>query len=310
VDGDAFSQGEYDGIFWRALQNHPAITDSLLSSNSDYVDASLAQAYGGSMSEYHRQYLFLAPDVLIVRDDLHAMQPHVFTWLMHVAENAVVNASGTTARIAARDAIADMTAGGTASWEICHTPAPAAISQYLGNILLHPGEKKPAQRYVLRLSSKKSTSTQFEVAMQFRLGTDAASRLEPVSQPNASGFSGDVWALFRNAPRGDLRFGNLASDGSVFAGRSPQQWMTIGARSVRDGGQTLLTATAAVNAGWSRSQQGIMLDLHLDTPATITVGSSGKAISVDGAPVTYREKNGRIELRSLAKGEHHVRISS
>jgi len=146
--------------------------------------------------------------------------------------------------------------------------------------------------------------------MQFRPSTDSASRLEPVSLPNASGFSGGVWALFRNAPRGDLRFGNLASDGSVFAGRSSQQWMTIGARSVRDGDQTLLTATAAVNAGWSRSQQDIVIDLHLHAPATITVGSSGKAISVDGAPVIYREKDGRIELPSLAKGEHRVRISS
>ena len=299
VDADAFSQGEYDGPLWKALDKHAAITGSLLSPSIDYVVADLAPAYAGGISAYTRQYLFFKPDVLIVRDDLRSVQPHVFTWLLHAAEDAHVEIHGPQAEITAGDAESSVTASGPAStWEVRATPLPASVSQILGNVVLHPGagERKVPHREALSLSSSKSTQARFEVAMQFRRR----------STPTASS---DTWSLFRNAP-GELRSHGLASDASVFAGRGADTWIAIGARSVQRGGEILFTATAAANAAWNRSASGLSLDLHLHLPTTITVRAPGRIadVSVDGAPVQYSEQNGRVQLSTLNQGEHRVRI--
>lgn len=316
VDDDAFSQADYDGPFWSALQKYATFTDHLLSSGLDYIAAAMAPAYGSRVSGYERQYLFLAPDVLIVRDDLRAAQPHVFTWLLHAAEGAAVDAQGSRATIRVGDAEADVTAGGaSAAWELRKMPLPASILQYSGNVLQHPnGDREAPQRYALRLSAPSAANARFEVAMQFRRHSAAGSELQPIEISNASGFSGgtsDVWALFRKAP-GELRFHGLTSDGAVFAGRGGENWIAIGMRSVGEGGGPLLTASTAVNAAWSRSAEGIMLNLYLNAPTAITVRAAGTiaSVSVDGVASRYRTRNGNLELSSLPKGEHRVWIST
>jgi hypothetical protein len=293
VDDDPFSQGEYDGVFWSALRNFPGFSDHLLGAHASYIAADLAPAYGYRLSAYRRRYVFLAPDELIVRDDLRSAEPHVFTWLLHAAENAAVETHGSRATIRLGDAAVDVSAAG--AWEMRPTQGPAAVTQILGNVPVHPGGREAPHRQALRLSSARADHASFEVTMQFRKANTA----EATSRP---------WALFRSA-QGELRQGTLASDGSVFAGRSADDWIAVGTRSVRDGAEALFTATSAANAAWVRTNGGIALDLKLDASATISVRANAAAVSVDGAPVRYREENGRVVLPSVPKGEHRVRIS-
>lgn len=294
VDDDPFSQGEYDGIFWRALRKFPAISDHLLSVHASYIAADLAPAYGDRLSTYRRQYIFLAPDVLIVRDDLRSAGTHVFTWLLHAAENAAVAAKGGQATIRAGDAAVDVSAAGT--WEIRATPGPAAVTQILGNVPVHPGEREAPRRQALRLTSERDDHASFEVTMRFRPPTVAS-----MDAPRP-------WAIFRSAP-GELKFEEMASDGSAFAGRGAAQWIAIGTRTVRKGSTPMFTSSVPANVAWSGSPDAIALGLKLDEAATISVHASAAAVSVDGATVRYREENGRVALPSLPKGEHRVRIS-
>jgi hypothetical protein len=293
LDGDPFSQGEYDGIFSSALRKFPTFSDHLLSAKANYIAADLAPAYGGRLPVYRRQYVFLAPDVLIVRDDLRSAGPHVFTWLLHAAENALVEVHDGRATIRAAAAAVDLSAAG--AWEVQPTPGPADVTQILGNVPVHPGEREAPRRQALQLASTRGDHASFEVTMQFRK-TDA-------ERPGPA-----AWACFRTAP-GYLRHGTLTSDGSVFAGRNADDWIAIGSRSVRDGPEPLFTATSAANAAWVRSNSGIAMDLTLATPATISIRANAAAVWVDGGAVRYREENGQVVLPSLSKGEHRVRIS-
>lgn len=292
VDDDPFSQGEYDGIFWRALQRFPAFSDHLLSEQASYIAADLAPAYGDRVSAYRRQYVFLAPDVLIVRDDLRSGEPHVFTWLLHAVEDAAVETHGGRATIRSGDAAVDVSAAG--EWEVRATPGPAAVTQILGNVPVHPGDRDAPRRQALRLTSTRADHASFEVMLQFRKANSAAT-----SRP---------WALFRSTA-GELRHDTLASDGSAFAGHSAASWIAIGARSVRDGANSLFTATSPANAAWTQTSGAIALDLKIDAPTTVSARAHATAVSVDGAPVRYREENGMVVLRSLPKGEHRVRIA-
>jgi hypothetical protein len=316
VDYDAFSQSEYDGNFWSAFRKYPPFSEQLLSPRFDYLAADLAPAYGDRVSGYKRQYLFLAPDVLIVRDDLQAAQPHIFTWLLHAAEGATVEPDGNRARIRVGEVEADVTSAGSAAvWEMHPTPLPSSSPQYLGNVLLDlKHEREARRRYVLQLSWARSTTARFEVAMQFRKSSAAETPLQPIRTSNASGFAGEisnVWALFRNAP-GELQSHGLTSDGSVLAGHGAEEWIAIGTRSVREGGQPLFTASTNANVAWSRSPETIELNLQLSAPTMASVHASRPiaAVLVDGAPARYSERNGRVELPALSKGEHRVRIST
>jgi hypothetical protein len=293
VDDDAFSQIDYDGLLWKALRSFPAFTDRLLSAHANYIAADLAPAYGERVSSYKRQYVFLPPDVFIVRDNLRAPESHTFSWLLHAAENAAVEAHGGEATIRLPDAAVDVSAPGR--WEVQATPVPAAVTQILGNVPVHPGQQQGPRRTALRLSSPRSDRATFEVKMQFRR-TSAATR------------SSQAWALFRSGT-GDLRHEKLASDGTVFAGRSADQWLAIGTRSVRDGSEVLFTANAATNIAWNRSPSELTLDVNMSSPAAISIREKAAAVFVDEAPVRYRESNGRVELPSIPKGEHRVRIS-
>jgi hypothetical protein len=315
VDDDAFSQQAYDGVFWSALRKRAAFTAQFLSPRFDYISASLAPAYGEHLSGYEREYLYLAPDVLIVRDNLRSAHPHVFTWQLHAAEGAAVEQQGSRAHISVSGVNADVLAANpVASWDVRSTPLPSSSTQYLGNVLLNlKKENDTRRRSVLRLSSPRSTAAKFEVAIQFHKTLPANSSLQTVDLSNASGFqSADAagpWALFRNAP-GTIQFHDLASDGSVFAGRGSADWLTVAARSVSLAGRRVFTADAASSAAWHRSSTGIELDLQLSAPTVITIDAAQQvtSVSVDGAPVRFQQQNGKLKLPSLKEGVHRVQI--
>jgi hypothetical protein len=306
LDDDSFSQSEYDGPFWKALNKHATFTGQLLSPAFDYIAADLTPAYGGGVAAYTRQYLFLAPDVLIVRDDLRATQPHVFNWLMHAAAEADVEAHGSRATIRAGDIEARVEAhvssdGPSQNWEVRAMPSPAAVNQILGNVVVYPGERsgerKEPHRYALSLTSPRSATAQFEVTMQFGRRSDTPAP--------------EVWALFRSAP-GKLRSGDMESDAAVFAGRGAESWIAIGAREVERAGMPLFTASVAANAAWSWSREGIALDLELSGETIIDLPPKEPVISIslDGLPVRHNEQNGRVRLPPLRQGEHHVWIAT
>jgi len=316
VDGDAFSQAEYDGPFWKALDRHASFTSHLLAPEFDYIAANLAPAYAGDMSAYTRQYLFLAPDLLIVSDNLRAAHPHEFTFLLHAAPDTTVKADGAHASIVAGGAVADIVAAGSgANWEMRAMPQPASKPQILGNVVLHPREQpNEPHRYALALSSVRSPGAHFEVAMHFRNHDGKSAALATLQSPNATGFSAasDAWALFRTETGKDLAHGGLSSDGAVFAGRTSDHWIAIAARTVSHHRVKLLIADNPANVAWSASPEGIAIDLHLNSPGGLVFRAPRIAsdIILDGKPVRVIQQNGYSKLPSLSRGDHHVWIAA
>src|SRR6185437_6587074 len=82
IDGNAFSQTAFAPRYWAAFEP-PHFTAQMLSSAFDYLAADLTPAYDGKLQSYERQFVFLKPDILIVRDQVRAPENHVFTWLLH-----------------------------------------------------------------------------------------------------------------------------------------------------------------------------------------------------------------------------------
>ncbi len=84
VDGDPFSQPGENGRYWKALADYPTFTAHVLSPATDYLSAELSDAYDGVLKSFRREFIFLKPDVLIVRDRIEAPAPHRYTWLLHI----------------------------------------------------------------------------------------------------------------------------------------------------------------------------------------------------------------------------------
>lgn len=149
--------------------------------------------------------------------------------------------------------------------------------------------------------------------MQLRKRRAGDGTLRATQTRNATEFvdgQGTVWALLRNGP-GELRVRDLATDGAVFAGRE-RNWIAIGAHTVRSAGRPLFTASNALNAAWTQSPAAIELGVELKQPSVLTlhITEPVAAVAVDGSILKLRQSSGSVVLPSLAKGTHHVRIST
>ena len=90
IDGDAFSQEDYDGRYWPAFQNFAKFERHVFSPGIDYLAANLAPAYADAsqVNRLTREYLFVKPDILIVHDRIEAATPHSYSWLLHIPPGA------------------------------------------------------------------------------------------------------------------------------------------------------------------------------------------------------------------------------
>src|SRR5579883_3610728 len=240
IDGDPFSEAPIAGRYWRAWSDHPAITTHLFAPGMDYLAADLAPAYGGRLTAYVRDYLFLSPGLLVVRDRLRAPGPHAYTWLLHAPAGDRVTAGAARARILGEHAQATAVAAGGGVWRMQAAPVPE------GDFADFDAAIPP--RVTLSLTSAAASSRQFFVGIEMG-EAGAATDLTAVRTPAGEGVRSarrQAIVLSRTAG-GMLEAAGCKTDGDLLA--------VSGAR-VLAGGATEVDAAG----GWrARVDHPIML---------------------------------------------------
>lgn len=308
IDGDPFSQMAFASRFWPGF-SHPGFTSELLTGAFDYLSADLASAYDGRLQRYQRQFLYLKPDILIIRDRVAAGQPHGFSFLLHAPAGSDVAIAGSQASIKARKASALVAAGGTnATWKQALDPIAAELFTDLDH-------KKMQPRRQLSLASSRTSSTEFLVAMRFVRGSQG-NALETWKQPAGEGFrapaEGASEAIFRTGT-GKLQVGTLATDGEILARNAMNGqggWLAVGAREVVQGNQPVLTATAPADVAAAEAAGVLQLYLHNSAAGRVAVfrPERPRSVEVDGQSVSFDYRDTMVVLPVFQPGEHRVVI--
>ncbi len=318
VDNNAFSQGDYDGRYWRALQQFPRFIRHVFSAGIDYLAVNLAPAYGGRLNAYTREFLFLKPDILVVRDRLQAPAASPYSWILHVPPEAGASVDATGALIRGKAALATMTAAGRAN----HLPAPRL--RQAGWTLVetpNPGwgfgdldRAKIVSREAFRLDAPASKEAEFLVGMRFQKASEAPAPLRTLSDTSSYGFSeqGHGTAVFRIGA-GPLTVGDVSADGEALAVRENQDSLEIfvqQARSVSRGKQLLLSSSAPVEVVITkhRTVDEVNLVSTAETDVKILTPQPPAEVKLDERLIEVHPA-GSIALKHLRPGEHVVTIA-
>jgi hypothetical protein len=314
VDGDAFSQEDYDGRYWPSFQRFPKFERHLFSSGLDYLSGDLAPAYrdAAELDQFTREYLFIKPDILIVHDRLRASSAHRFTWLLHVPAGAQTKIDTTGALIRTKAALAALTAGGEIiHWSLQQVP-------YATNFCSHVDMDRnmTQRREMFRLDSPAQKASEFLVAMRFQRASEEPLPLRPLRGAAGEGFQtpdGLTAVLFRTQAA-SLSFNGLAADAEVLAFRNRDKRREIflsQARSLRRGEQALFSSTAAIDALLRTSPSSVELQLvsARQTDLKILAERPPVEVTLDQVGVTPSLVGGYVSLTQLSQGEHVVRIS-
>src|SRR5581483_3577889 len=261
-----------------------------------------------------REFFFVKPNILVVRDTVNAPQAHVFSWPLHAPPGSNLTAGNARAVIAAQKASAGLVAlGENSQWVSAITPLQVTLFDNLDRGRLEPGRE-------LLLSSPKTPQTEFVVGMNFSASATEAGKMESWSDAVGEGLrtTGDQGfsAAFRTRP-GWLVNSGLSSDGSALLkirslpqpsrSRGPSGWSAFRATVVRQGEQVLFRASTPVDVSQDELDSGIQLTLYSDAVATVSVFRSEAAsqVEIDGHSVPIRYEQSLIQLPALSPGEHH-----
>jgi hypothetical protein len=311
LDGDAFSQVPYDGVYYKAFANYPRIASSLLTNHVDYLDIDLQPAYGDALKRYRRTILFVKPDLLVVSDDLEARSPHAFRWLLHPAAGASISQQGQAITIdgkAHRAAVTAVAGDAALRWQV--SPAPIAINDFTDL------DRVPVlKRHVLSLTTPTSLGTRFLV------GLSVATTKELATIARQSTAEGDGFMQKRSDQRTTVlyrtRGGSLAASGAVtdgdilvvtHAGSSDEEHVFAGHASyLRVGDIPGLSLNTAENVVLDRAGGEVLLSFDVDKPCTLHFdGSTGDGVvELDGKPAPGFAASHAL---SLAPGKHQVRF--
>ena len=306
VDDDAFSQQASEGDYWRSLHRHARFAAHVFSPNLDYIRADLGAAYDGTLSNFTREYVFIKPDVLIVRDQIAASQEHRFTWLLHVPETAKAKFDGASARIEGNRAAALLTAA-EGQWDERPTPIPITAYADMDRQQVQP-------RSVLRLTSPARRTAGFLVGIRFARAGEAATAPEKRSVANGEGFTlhssaGTTELMFRTAT-GRLSAGGYSTDGNAIAATRRGDAETVfatSARELRRAGTPILTASAPIDVSDSSSDAGREIDISCGKGAAIRIfpGEQPRGVLLDGKAIPF---TGNSITVNLTPGQHVIRI--
>lgn len=310
VDRDPFSQPGENGRYWRAFDDVPRIERHVFSPAVDFVDAQLAPAYDGELTSFHRDYLFLKPDLLLVHDAVTAPSPHLYQWLLHVPIDARSEVAGSRASIVGTRSSATLLAiGANTTWKLRAVPLAADRFGDLDRIKL----RQPQE---LRLESQAAASAYFLVGMRFQSIESNLAALRSIAshagQELSAGTSGGAWnALFRTGP-GVLASEGLTSDGDVLATRRAGESVDIFAanfRTLEQDGEALLSSRLPVDAVYLQSETGLeaYLAVRRDTSLKLRVNRPKIEATLDGVKVSPSLAHHDWTV-DLAPGEHHVQI--
>lgn len=313
IDDDPFSQVAYNGPFWKAFDRYPHLTSHLLSSGFDYLAADLTSAYAGRLTHYERDFVFIPPDFLAVRDHLASSTPHVYTWLLHTPSGAELSTQSAHAVIQMPGAAASLLSVGPASpWNVKSTPIPITAYADLDHGEIHT----PRELY---LRSSKVGAADFLVGLRLERGraSDSRNAMRPLLTPTGEGLQQDGPApcgvVFRTRA-GMLQWDGFSTDGAVLAVRgdsAARSWFAAGARVVEQGGTVLFRSKSPSDVAWQRKGQGVELNLRLASATDIEVARTTppSAVRVDDAPVRFNFRAGMVDIRALKEGDHRVSIN-
>lgn len=311
LDDDAFSQNSYQGRYWPGFRDYPQITRHVLGAGVDYLSADLTAAYAGSLKSYTREFLFLKPDVLLIRDRIDGAAPHRYGFLLHVPSGASASTEGNSATIRGKHASAFALAEqSSAHWTESSAPVPITAYGNLDRILVEP-------RYKLKLETGRQLDTTFTVGLQFLPSNSAASALKAISSSNASGFSADsgsgpVAALFRSGS-GDLTYRRVTTDGDLLASVERDHRLYLfasNAHSVREKNRTLYSAKEPADVELVAGATGETATIFLAHPSAVILdpGRPARRVSIDGKQISAGTEGNSVQIQ-LQEGEHIVRIA-
>ena len=306
VDGNPFSQQATNGRYWPGFA-HPEINSQVLSPDFDYVRADLTAAYDGALRSYRREYFFLKPGVMIVRDRIESAQPHVYSWLLHAAPGAQLTSETGSASIQTPHASAALMAlGQNTRWSAATTPLPISVYENLD-------KPRIPTRPELVLTSGKTATTQFLVAMEFVRGAANGAQLQQWSDANGVGVrtqgAHPERIIFRTAP-GLLQVGDFATDGSALRVTDDHaEWSAIEAHSVEQGSRVMVRSESPVDLEMTQKNGRTNLTVHNASADSLQIHTPNppKRVVVDGKTVAVNYEGSGFALR-LAPGEHHVSI--
>ena len=314
VDNDAFSQEDYDGRYWAAFHDFPRFVRHAFSPGIDYLTADLTPAYRdtGGIRNVQRDYLFIKPATLIIRDDIQADMPHLYSWFVHPPSGAHTDIASAAALIRGKDACTVLSAAGeNRHWTIERQPVPTPTYVDLDRTPVVP-------RVALRLDSSQQKMARFLVAMHFQKAAEAAVPIEPFQTSSAEGFrshdaTGATTVLFRRE-NGPLMAGDIVADGAglvVIERADAEELLAIQVQSLRRGPQTLMSASAPIEAVLENrpSFRNLYLTCASETDLRLFPEKKPVALTVDGVPTTAGITEKFISLAHLAKGEHVLRIA-
>ena len=303
VDGNPFSQTAIASRYWPGFAT-PHFTSQVLADGIDYLSADLTSAYDGVLKHYEREFIFLKPNVLIVRDRVRSSEPHVFSFLLHSPADSKVTTNGSSAVFQTKPAGVSITAAGlNTAWKVATVPVQTMLFTDLDHQHIAP-------RQEIVLSSAKTDDTQFLAGMTFAPGVASSQKaLKALSSPNGIGFSaesnGTPRILFRSHP-GTLALGSLSTDGDGLAENAGDALLALGAKEVRKNGSVLLRADEPVDVVWQRTTAGLEIQVFgvQNTVLEIAAEKAPASVMVDGKAVQARY-DGKLIAVPLTGGEGH-----
>ena len=310
LDGDPFSQSAFQGRYWPGPP-HPHLSASLLGAGIDYLDADLTSAYDGRLQSYQREYIFLKPDILVIRDRVQSTQPHRFSWLLHTSGEARLKTAGAEASIrlpsASGEVSANLTAAGpNAVWNSATMPISILRFKDMDGARI----EAPQQ---LRLDSPQASSAKFLVGIKVGVN-QGEERLEPFTETAGEGLQAtrpeSAGIVFRTGT-GPLQASTLTTDGSLLAWHGTGDkagWMANEATSVEQAREVVFHASAPVSVEWETLSSGLNVSLHNSKDVTIEIYSVAKpqSLELDGKPAATIYKDHKVKLNALPAGEHRL----
>jgi hypothetical protein len=312
IDGDPFSQEDYDGRYWAAFQNFAKFEGHVFSPGIDYLAANLAPAYADAsqVNRMRREYLFVKPDLLIVHDRMEAATPHAYTWMLHIPTGAQTGIAASQALIRRQAAFATLTAAGESThWTLQPQPIPTNAYGDFDRTQVEPHE-------AFRLDSPREKQGSFLVALHFQKAGEEPAPPQPLSTTSGQGFQaagGAAEVLFRSKP-GPLTTGGLTVDGDVLAikhGNGVEEIFGGNLKSLQRGRQPLFSSSTSTDVALIEAPASVEVHVFCSaaTDLKIYAEKPAREVRLDQGLVTPAQAGGFISFERLAKGEHIVSIS-
>lgn len=310
IDNDPFSQGDYDGRYWSALHRYPTILRHVFSKNIDYLIADLAPAYKVHLDNLIRDYLFLKPTLLIVRDRIcSGSTPHQYTWILHAPPNSAINLAGDRAMITTGKAAA-LISTDKGIWTL--TPQPIPIIAY--DEFEH---SKILSRFALELNTPPLTNHTFIVGIEF---ASLPTQLSPIywnTSPDGTGFSllttnMTYYVRLRFVGAQQLRVANISTDGDMLAivkSTGDQDCAATQAHTINISNTFVLNSSSPIDVVISVLRDIAVVHLDTDSMIDLSLSLPEKPLQVqlDGArPEGAFNRN--LVFLHLTQGGHTVSI--